>query len=85
VRLGLPVLYPPLSRAVWQRFLLAVADAAWCKLRVTMFEVLMGLLAGVSCDIGWLPAGKVAPVRAAASPFLVASQAIPIVAIARCW
>lgn len=78
-----PFILPSPGR-VWQRFLLAVADGSLLRnSAVTMFEVLMGLLAGVCLAtlFGYL-LGKSRLAERLLSPILVASQAIPIVAIA---
>ena len=78
-----PFILPSPGR-VWQRFLLAVGDGSLLRnSAATMFEVLLGLLAGVclATVFGYL-LGKSRLAERLLSPFLVASQAIPIVAIA---
>jgi NitT/TauT family transport system permease protein len=80
--------YPPFilptPGLVWQRFLFCVGDGSVLHYAaVTMFEVLIGLLAGVCLATlcGYLLA-KSAMIERLLSPFLVASQAVPVVAIA---
>lgn len=81
---SLPAYILPTPGVVWERFLRAVRDGillrnAW----VTFAEVLIGLLAGASAAtfLGyWL--SKSRALEQALSPYLVASQAVPLVAIA---
>jgi NitT/TauT family transport system permease protein len=80
--------YPPFilpgPDLVWARFLRSLADGSLAlNSLVTLEEVLLGLLLGTSLAtaIGYLLA-KSRTVERLLSPFLVASQAIPIVAIA---
>jgi NitT/TauT family transport system permease protein len=78
-----PYILPPPAR-VWQRFLLAAADGSLARNAVaTISEVMLGLAAGVlmATLIGYL-LGKSRLVERLLSPFLVASQAVPVVAIA---
>jgi NitT/TauT family transport system permease protein len=78
-----PFILPSPAR-VWQRFLLALADGSLLRnSAATMLEVLLGLLAGVCLAtlFGYL-LGKSRLLERLLSPFLVASQAVPIVAIA---
>ncbi len=78
-----PYILPPPSR-VWQRFLLAASDGTLARNAVaTIAEVMLGLTAGVllATLIGYL-LGKSRLVERLLSPFLVASQAVPVVAIA---
>lgn len=74
----------PTPGQVWQRFLTSLFDGSllyhtW----VTLSEVLLGLLIGVSFAIfiGYILA-KVRIVERILSPYIVASQSIPVVAIA---
>ena len=76
------ILPPPL--AVWDRFLEAVRDGSLTvDVAVTLSEVLLGLIAGVALAtvLGYSVA-KSRGLERVLSPYLVASQAIPIVAIA---
>jgi NitT/TauT family transport system permease protein len=78
-----PFILPSPGR-VWQRFLLALADGSLLRnSAATILEVLLGLLAGVclATMVGYLLA-KSRLIERLLSPFLVASQAVPIVAIA---
>jgi NitT/TauT family transport system permease protein len=76
------ILPSPLS--VWTRFLKAINDGSllyhtW----ITLLEIILGLLAGVvfATVVGYLLA-KSRSLERVLSPYLVASQAIPVVAIA---
>lgn len=74
----------PSPHLVWQRFLRALADGSLTRHAiVTMTEVLGGLLLGVSTAslLGYLLA-KSQRLERLLSPYVVASQSIPIVAIA---
>lgn len=76
------ILPPP--NLVWQRFLLALADGSLSRhAAVTLSEVLWGLLLGVSAAslLGYLLA-KSRRLERLLAPYVVASQSIPIVAIA---
>lgn len=76
------ILPPP--HLVWQRFLRALADGSLSRHSiVTLSEVLGGLLLGVSTAslLGYLLA-KSRQLERLLSPYVVASQSIPIVAIA---
>ncbi len=82
--LDLPAFILPSPERVWARFLQALSDGSlglhtW----VTLQEVLLGLLAGTvfATAIGYLIA-KSRLFERLLSPYLVASQAIPVVAIA---
>lgn len=78
-----PFILPAPSR-IWQRFLVALGDGSLLRnLAFTLLEVLVGLLVGVilATVFGYL-LGKSNLLERLLSPFLVASQAIPIVAIA---
>jgi NitT/TauT family transport system permease protein len=81
---GLPAFILPSPFIVAERFLKALTDGSLLQhTLVTLYEVLIGLLAG-ACSaicIGYAIAKSRAFERLV-SPFLVASQAIPIVAIA---
>lgn len=81
---GLPPYILPSPTRVAQRFWLALTDGSLLRhSSVTLIEVLLGLLAGVSLAtlFGYL-IGKSPLLERLLSPYLVASQAIPIVAIA---
>jgi len=76
------ILPPP--HLVWRRFLLALADGSLSRHTiVTLTEVLAGLLLGVSSAslLGYLLA-KSRRLERLLSPYVVASQSIPIVAVA---
>ena len=81
---GIPNFILPSPFSVWTRFIRAIDDGsllhhAW----ITLVEILLGLLAGVifATIVGYLLA-KSRSLEKILSPYLVASQAIPIVAIA---
>jgi NitT/TauT family transport system permease protein len=81
---GLPKFILPSPLQVWERFLLAAKDGSLLRhTSVTLSEVLPGLLAGtvLAVLIGYVIA-KSATFEQLVSPFLVASQAVPIVAVA---
>ncbi len=81
---GLPSFILPSPLMVWDRFLRAMSDGSLLSNAiVTITEVLMGLLAGAltATLTGYLIA-KSRMFERIISPFLVASQAVPIVAIA---
>lgn len=81
---GLPAFILPSPGAVWMRFLSAAADGSLLlHTGVTLLEVLLGLLFGVGLAtlLGYLVA-KSQTLERALSPYLVASQAVPLVAIA---
>jgi NitT/TauT family transport system permease protein len=81
---GLPAFILPSPIMVAERFVTALGDGSLLRhTAVTLFEVLMGLLTGTCSAI--LLGYAIAKSRAfeqMVSPFLVASQAVPIVAIA---
>jgi NitT/TauT family transport system permease protein len=81
---NLPAFILPSPGAVWQRFLSALEDGSLLSnTGVTLVEVLQGLLFGVvlATILGYLVA-KSHTLEHLLSPYLVASQAIPLVAIA---
>jgi len=81
---GLPVFILPSPVLVWERFLRALADGSLLRhTSATLAEVLLGLLAGTvfATLIGYVIA-KSRMFEQLVSPLLIASQAIPIVAIA---
>ncbi len=81
---GLPAFILPSPLMVIKRFFLALTDGSLLHhTTITLFEVLLGLLTG-SCSaiiVGYAIA-KSQFFDSLVSPFLVASQAVPIVAIA---
>ncbi len=81
---NLPAFILPSPMDVWLRFLGALSDGALAvNTGVTLLEVLLGLLFGVGLAtlLGYLVA-KSRLLEQVLSPYLVASQAIPLVAIA---
>jgi NitT/TauT family transport system permease protein len=81
---GLPAFILPSPLAVAERFVRALSDGSLLRhTGVTLFEVLLGLLSGACSAIffGYAIA-KSHLFERIVSPFLVASQAVPIVAIA---
>jgi NitT/TauT family transport system permease protein len=79
-----PAFILPSPARVWQRFLFALGDGSLARnATATLGEVLLGLLIGVSLAtlFGYLLA-KSRLLERLLSPYLVASQAVPIVAIA---
>jgi len=80
----LPAFILPSPGAVWQRFLISLTDGSLVfNMAVTLLEVLLGLAFGVGLAtvLGYLVA-KSHALEHLLSPYLVASQAIPLVAIA---
>ena len=80
----LPAFILPSPMQVWLRFLMAVSDGSlFINTGVTLLEILLGLFcgAGLATVIGYLVA-KSRALERVLSPYLVASQAIPLVAIA---
>jgi len=80
--------YPPFilpsPTLVWQKFLTMTADGSlWLHIGVTLVEIALGLLIGLNTafGLGYL-LGKHHTLERIASPYIVASQSIPIVAIA---
>jgi NitT/TauT family transport system permease protein len=81
---GLPNFILPSPYSVWTRFVRAVRDGSLpYHTAITLTEILLGLFVGVSFAtmIGYVLA-KSRSLEKILSPYLVASQAIPIVAIA---
>ena len=81
---GLPSFILPSPGQVWTRFLRALLDGSlFTHAGVTLFEILIGLLAGAlaATVLGYLVA-KSRALERVLSPYLVASQAVPLVAIA---
>ncbi len=81
---GLPAFILPSPFQVWERFLRALQDGSLLvNTGVTLTEVLLGLLSGTffATLLGYAVA-KSRLFERLVSPFLVASQAIPIVALA---
>ncbi len=85
VQLGdLPAFILPSPRLVWSRFFQALGDGSLLlHIWVTLQEVLLGLSLGVlaASMLGYLLA-KSRRLEKALSPYVVASQSVPIVAIA---
>lgn len=81
---GIPNFILPSPLSVWMRFLKAVSDGSLLRhTSLTLIEILLGLFAGVlfAVVVGYLLA-KSRSLEKALSPYLIASQAIPIIAIA---
>ena len=81
---GLPAFILPSPSDVWSRFLKALLDGSLpINTGVTLLEILLGLLTGVllATVLGYLVA-KSRALERILSPYLVASQAVPLVAIA---
>lgn len=81
---GLPNFILPSPLSVWNRFVKAVMDGSLpYHTGVTLLEILLGLLAGVlfATIVGYFIA-KSRPLERILSPYIVASQAIPVIAIA---
>ena len=81
---GLPSFILPSPAQVWTRFLRALSDGSLLvHAGVTLFEILTGLLTGAvaATVLGYLVA-KSRALERVLSPYLVASQAVPLVAIA---
>ena len=81
---GLPKFILPSPMDVWSRLLKSLADGSLLyHTGVTLLEVTLGLLVGVtSATVLGYSRAKSRPLEKILSPYLVASQAIPIVAIA---
>lgn len=81
---GIPNFILPSPFSVWARFLKAIHDGSLpYHTGITLMEIVLGLLMGVifATVVGYLLA-KSRPLEKVLSPYLVASQAIPVVAIA---
>lgn len=81
---GIPNFILPSPLSVWARFLRALQDGSLLyHTGITLIEIVLGLLAGalLATVVGYLLAKSPALERIL-SPYVVASQAIPIVAIA---
>jgi NitT/TauT family transport system permease protein len=81
---NLPAFILPSPVEVWRRFLTAALDGSLLfNTGVTTLEIMLGLLcgAGLATLLGYLVA-KSRALERVLSPYLVASQAIPLVAIA---
>ncbi len=80
----LPAFILPTPLEVWSRFLQALTDGSLAlNTGVTLLEILLGLFsgAGLATVLGYLVA-KSRALEQMLSPYLVASQAVPLVAIA---
>ncbi|GJQ51244.1 MAG: riboflavin transport system permease protein RibX [Anaerolineaceae bacterium] len=81
---GIPNFILPSPLSVWTRFLRAVNDGSLAyHTGITLSEIVLGLIAGVTIAtiLGYLLA-KSRSLEKILSPYIVASQAIPVVAIA---
>ena len=81
---GVPSFLLPSPGGVWQKFLSTLRDGTLISnTLITLYEVLLGLFLGstVAMSLGYLLA-KSRLMEKILSPYLVASQAIPVVAIA---
>jgi len=81
---GIPNFILPSPLSVWNRLLRALGDGSLIyHTAITLIEIVLGLLAGTifATIVGYLLA-KSRSLERVLSPYLVASQAIPIVAIA---
>lgn len=81
---GLPAFILPTPLKVWERFLLALSDGSLLdNAGATLLEIVLGAFAGVSFATltGYL-LSKSRLFERVLSPYLVASQAVPVVAIA---
>lgn len=81
---GIPNFILPSPLSVWNRFLKALGDGSLLyHTSITLIEIVLGLLVGVifATVVGYILA-KSRSLERILSPYLVASQAIPIVAIA---
>jgi NitT/TauT family transport system permease protein len=80
--------YPPFilpgPAQVWRKFLVVAADGTLARhTGVTLIEIALGLLLGLitACMLGYI-LGKNRAVERLLSPYIVASQSVPIVALA---
>ena len=81
---GVPNFILPSPLSVWTRFLKALGDGSLIyHTYITLLEIILGLLTGtlVATFVGYVLA-KSRALERVLSPYIVASQAIPIVAIA---
>src|SRR5687767_7827442 len=81
---GIPNFILPSPQSVWTRFLTALRDGSLIyHTGITLTEIVLGLLAGTlfATGVGYALA-RSRSLERVLSPYLVASQAIPIVAIA---
>ena len=81
---GIPNYILPSPLSVWTRFLKAASDGSLLyHTTITLTEIVLGLLAGVlfATAVGYVLA-KSRSLEKVLSPYIVASQAIPIIAIA---
>ena len=81
---GFPAFIVPSPALVWSRFLALLADGSlWRHLWATLREVLLGLLLGASmaAALGVVLA-RFSWLEQLLSPYIVASQSVPVVAIA---
>src|ERR671919_93134 len=81
---GIPPFILPSPLGVWGRFMRAFNDGSLLHhTRITLVEILLGLLVGVifATIVGYALA-KSRSLERVLSPYLVASQAIPVIAIA---
>ena len=81
---GVPNFILPSPLSVWTRFLKAIKDGSLIyHTGITLLEIVLGLLIGVifATVVGYILA-KSHSLEKVLSPYLVASQAIPVVAIA---
>jgi len=81
---GIPNFILPSPISVWTRFLKAVTDGSLpYHTAITLIEIVLGLLVGVlfATVVGYILA-KSRSLERVLSPYLVASQAIPVIAIA---
>lgn len=81
---GIPNFILPSPLSVWTRFLKALSDGSLLyHTAITLIEIVLGLLAGAifATIVGYFLA-KSRALERILSPYIVASQAIPIVAIA---
>lgn len=81
---GIPNFILPSPLSVWTRFLKAAGDGSFVyHTSITLIEIILGLIAGVmfATIVGYALA-KSRSLEKVLSPYLVASQAIPVIAIA---
>jgi NitT/TauT family transport system permease protein len=80
----LPPFILPSPGIVWQKFLITLADGSLLRhTQVTLIEIALGLLLGLTSAfvLGYF-LGKHRTLEHIAAPYIVASQSIPVVAIA---